>query len=87
MSPISLAAHYFMIAPKTMPPETDEQLLSQYVSQRCERSFRLLVERHIDMIYAAARRQLGDPAAAEDVTQAVFIVLAHGRGKFAIRGC
>src|SRR4029079_7383389 len=33
------------------------------------------VRQHLDMVYAAALRQMGDPHAAADVTQAVFMVL------------
>jgi RNA polymerase sigma factor (sigma-70 family) len=38
-----------------------------------------LVRLYLPVVYAAARRQLPDPALAEDVTQAVFLVLARRR--------
>ena len=37
------------------------------------------VSRYVDFVYAAACRQMGDRAAAEDVTQAVFLVMAQKR--------
>src|SRR4051812_26486419 len=55
----------------------DSQLLHDYVKTRSEEAFAALVRRHIDLVYAAARRQTADASAAEEITQTVFIVLAR----------
>ncbi|MBK7997860.1 MAG: sigma-70 family RNA polymerase sigma factor [Verrucomicrobia bacterium] len=54
----------------------DFELLREYVANQSETAFRTLVERHVDMVYATALRQVGDPHLAEEATQAVFITLA-----------
>ena len=54
----------------------DAALLAAFVRDRSDEAFRELVRRHIAMVYAVCRRRLRDAHWAEDVTQAVFILLA-----------
>ena len=62
----------------------DRQLLNQYLADRDQQAFAELVRRHIDLVYSAARRQVADDSAAQDVTQQVFLTLATKGGT--IRG-
>lgn len=55
----------------------DAALVQQYVEDHSEAAFRELVRRYIPMVYATCRRQLQDAHLAEDVTQAVFVILAR----------
>lgn len=56
---------------------TDSQLLRAYADDRSEAAFAELVRRHVDFVYSAARRLVGDAHLAEDVAQGVFVALAH----------
>jgi RNA polymerase sigma factor (sigma-70 family) len=55
---------------------TDTELLDQYARLGDGAAFGVLVQRHIGLVYASARRHVGDVHLAEDVTQAVFVLLA-----------
>ncbi len=56
----------------------DAELLSRYAEERSQAAFAEIVERHLGMVYHAAVRQLGgDAHRANDVAQAVFIMLAE----------
>lgn len=63
---------------------SDAQLLDAYVRQKSEAAFAELVGRYIDVVHGSAMRQLPDRNQADDVTQAVFIILAKKAEK--IRG-
>ena len=60
-----------------MDDQTDSQLLDAWVEARAERAFGELVRRHLDFVFSAAWRMVGDSHLAQDVTQSVFIALAR----------
>lgn len=55
----------------------DMNLLREFAATGAEAAFTALVHRHVNLVYAAALRRLGNPAEAEEVAQAVFLILAQ----------
>ena len=55
----------------------DRELLDEFVKARSQCAFRELVERHLPVVYSAARRLVRDSHLAEEVAQSVFTTLAQ----------
>jgi RNA polymerase sigma factor (sigma-70 family) len=58
----------------------DLELLRQYAVNKSEAAFTILAERYVNLVYSAARRQVRDAHLAEEVAQAVFLILAQKAG-------
>jgi uncharacterized protein (TIGR03435 family) len=59
-----------------MPEMDDITLLREYGETGSEAAFAALVERYVNLVYSTALRSVGNPHATEEITQAVFIILA-----------
>ena len=60
-----------------MPDVDDIALLREYVERNSESAFAGIVERRVNLVYSVALRFTGNSEDAQDVTQAVFVILAR----------
>ncbi|MFO0849475.1 MAG: sigma-70 family RNA polymerase sigma factor [Gemmataceae bacterium] len=81
--PTGLPRPLASVARRLAPPPdgSDADLLARWVAARDEAAFEGLVRRHGPTVRAIARGRLGNPADADDVTQAAFLVLARDAAK------
>ena len=60
-----------------MTEMSDAALLEQFVRHESEAAFAEIANRHIALVHSVALRHTSNPAQAQDITQAVFIILAR----------
>jgi len=60
---------------------SDLDLLGQFARENSQNAFAALVQRHLNLVYSAALRQVRSPQLAEEVAQSVFNDLAQNAGK------
>jgi len=58
----------------------DERLLEQFARNGSEEAFAALVQRHIALVHSVALRHTANAQHAQDITQAVFVILARKAG-------
>jgi uncharacterized protein (TIGR03435 family) len=60
-----------------MTEPDDISLLHEFAANGCEAAFAELVSRHLNLVYSVALRSVGSSHAAQEISQAVFIILAR----------
>ena len=59
-----------------MSAASDMDLMREYADRDSETAFAELVHRHVNLVYSVALRSTGNSHDAQDITQAVFVILA-----------
>jgi RNA polymerase sigma factor (sigma-70 family) len=65
---------------------SDLDLLGQFVREKSQDAFTELVNRHVNLVYSAALRQVRSPQLAEEIAQSVFADLARNADKLSGTG-
>jgi RNA polymerase sigma factor (sigma-70 family) len=66
-----------LVSGRTPVPDSDASLLESFARRGDEAAFATLVERYGGLVFSVCRRVLTDAGAAQDCTQATFLVLAR----------
>ena len=68
-----------------MPELTDHELLTEFARNESEEAFGTLVTRYVNLVYSTALRFTDNKHHAEEITQAVFIILTRKAGGLSSR--
>jgi RNA polymerase sigma factor (sigma-70 family) len=68
-----------------MADANDMDLLQEFAQTQSEAAFAELVRQHLNLVYSVAMRFTGNPSDAQDVAQAVFIILAQKAARLPAR--
>ena len=64
-----------------MTERNDHELMGQFARGGSEAAFAEVVSRYVGLVHSTAFRVTGNPHHSEEITQAVFIILARKAGK------
>jgi DNA-directed RNA polymerase specialized sigma24 family protein len=70
-----------------MPELDDHKLLADFARNESEPAFAALVERYVSLVYSTAFRFTGNSHHSEEITQAVFVILARKAGNYHQASC
>jgi RNA polymerase sigma factor (sigma-70 family) len=73
MSPLGFGAHLTI----EMSEADDNELLNRFRESGSDEAFAAIVHRHVSLVYSVALRHTSNSSHAEEITQAVFVILAR----------